>query len=108
MAFKTHHLDNFVGGWFVGAFEPSILNTNDVEVAVKTYNKGDSEASHHHKIATELTVVVSGTVKMNDDVYEAGTILEIPPGESTDFLAITDAMTVVVKHPGAPNDKYLD
>lgn len=108
MAFKTHRLDNFVGGWFVGAFDPSILHTSDVEVAVKTYKKGDYEASHHHKIATELTVVVSGSVKMNGNVYEAGVILEIPPGESTDFNAITDAMTVVVKYPGASNDKYLD
>lgn len=108
MAFKTHNLDDFLGGWFVGAFDPSILQTNDVEVAVKTYKKGDFEASHHHKIATELTVVVSGAVKMNGKVYEAGTILEISPGESTDFEAITDAITVVVKYPGASNDKYID
>jgi hypothetical protein len=40
-------------GWFVGNFEPSLYKTNDVEVAVKNYKKGDSEERHFHKIATE-------------------------------------------------------
>ena len=107
MKFKTYQIDQFVGGWFVGAFDPSILHTNDVEVALKAYKQGDSEVSHHHKVATELTVVVSGKVKMRGETFEAGTIVEIQPGESTDFVALTDATTVVVKYPGASNDKYL-
>jgi len=44
---------------------------------------------------------------MNDKVYKAGDIVTISPGTSTDFTAITDVVTVVVKHPGATNDKYL-
>jgi hypothetical protein len=29
------------------------------------------------------------------------------PGEGTDFLALTDAITAAIKIPGAKNDKYL-
>ena len=78
----------------------------DVEVAVKSYKAGEKEAAHFHKIATEYTVIIKGSVKMNGEEYNAGSILTIHPLESTDFYAITDVITAVVKIPGASNDKY--
>jgi len=104
---ESNNLRDMIGGWFIGNFEPSLLKTNDVEVAVKQYNKGDFEENHYHKIATEYTVILKGKVKMAGIEYDEGTILTIPPMESTDFLALTDVTTVVVKIPGASNDKYL-
>ena len=95
-------------GWFIGNFNPSLFKTNDVEVAVKSYNKGDKEAAHFHKIATEYTVIISGRVKMNNVEYTAGDIIVMEPGEVTDFECLEDNTTnVVVKLPGANNDKYL-
>lgn len=105
---KVNNLENMFKGWFVGNFEPSLLKTNEVEVGVKEYVKGDREASHHHKIATEITVIVSGKVKMNDVIYNKGDIVVIEPNESTDFFALEDTVTAVVKLPGANNDKYID
>jgi hypothetical protein len=104
---KESSLKKMIGGWFIGNFEPSLLKTNDVEVAVKNYKAGDAEEAHYHKIATEYTVIVKGKVKMTDIEYSEGSILTIPPMESTDFLALTDVTTVVVKIPGASNDKYI-
>lgn len=100
-------LDDMIKGWFVGNFQPTLINTNDVEVAVKQYKKGDSEAFHYHKIATEITVIVSGRVRMNGIEYKQGDIIVIEPNESTDFLALEDTVNTVVKFPGASNDKYL-
>ena len=100
-------LDNMIKGWFVGAFEPTIVNTNDVEVAVKEYKCGDSEGLHYHKIATEITVIVSGKVKMNNVIYNKGDIIVIEPNEATDFEALEDTICTVVKYPGASDDKYL-
>lgn len=100
-------LNEMVKGWFVGNFEPTLYKTNDVEVAVKRYRAGDGEAKHYHKIATEVTVVVSGTVRMNGKEYSADDVIVIEPGDATDFCAVTDAVTAVVKLPGANNDKYL-
>lgn len=101
-------LEDMVKGWFVGNFEPTLLKTNDVEVAVKSYNKGDYEERHYHKIATEITVVTAGRVKMNGVEYNKGDIIVIKPMESTDFEALEDnTQNVVVKYPGVNNDKYL-
>lgn len=104
---KTARLDDMTKGWFVGNFEPTLYKTNDVEVAVKSYKAGDSESRHYHKIATEITVVVSGKIKMNNTEYTVGDIIVMEPGEETDFEALTDAVNAVVKLPGANNDKYL-
>ena len=104
---KVDKLGNMVNGWFVGNFEPSLLKTNDVEVAVKSYKKGDCEDKHYHKIAIEITVIVSGKVKMNNIVYTEGAIIVIEPNETTDFEALEDTVCSVVKYPGANDDKYL-
>ena len=100
-------LEDMFGGWFVGNFTPSLYKTNDVEVGVKKYKKGDKEAAHYHKIATEFTLVLDGRVKMSGQEYTNGDIIKINPFDVTDFEALTDVTTVVVKLPGANNDKYL-
>ena len=95
-----------IRGWFIGSFHPTALNTNVVEVAVKSYVSGDFEGRHHHKIATEVTLLIRGKARMNNVEYSDGDIIVIPPGESTDFLALTDLIIVAVKIPGATDDKY--
>jgi|SRR6185369_9352785 hypothetical protein len=102
------NLKNFVKGWFVGNFSPTLIQTNDVEVAVKRYNAGDYESAHYHKIATEITVIISGKVEMNGIKYKEDDIIVIEPNDRTDFKCLTDVVTVVVKYPGANNDKYID
>ena len=104
---KTARLENMVKGWFVGDFSPTLCRTRNVEVAVKRYMAGDAEDSHVHKIATEFTVVTQGVVEMNGVHYISGDIIVIEPGEATNFRAVTDAVTTVVKIPGAPDDKYI-
>ena len=44
---------------------------------------------------------------MFDREFKDGDIIIIEPGEKTSFEALTDVVTVVVKHPGSKNDKYL-
>ena len=105
---KTAKMNDMVKGWFVGNFEPSLIKTNDVEVAVKEYKQGDYEEAHYHKIATELTVVVSGRVRMFDNIYEKGDIVIVEPMDITDFEALEDTVCTVVKYPGASNDKYME
>ena len=104
---RTARLEDMKGGWFVGAFSPTVLRTDAAEVAVKHYPAGAHEKRHYHKIATEVTVIVSGEVEMEGVRYRAGDIIVMEPGDATDFRTITAATTAVVKLPGALNDKYL-
>lgn len=105
---RTHKLTEMVGGWFVGQFHPAVLRTGHFETAVKYYQRGDREPLHHHKVAVEITVVASGEVRMCGQVFGKGDIIFLDPGDSTDFEALEDAITVVVKLPSVAGDKYLD
>ena len=104
---RVEKLNDMVKGWFVGNFDPTLYRTNDCEVAVKSYKKGDYENKHYHKIATEITVIVKGSVRMFDQEFSEGDIIVVDPGDATDFEALEDSMNVVVKLPGANNDKYI-
>jgi quercetin dioxygenase-like cupin family protein len=100
------HLNEMIKGWFVGDFNPTLFATKDFEVAVKNYKSGETEAEHFHKMATEITVVVSGRVEMCNRIWGEGSIIKLLPGEATSFLALEDAITVVVKTPSVIGDKY--
>ena len=60
-----------------------------------------------HRVATEITLVASGRVRMNDRTFTAGDIILLEPGEATDFQALERSTTVVVKMPSVAGDKYL-
>lgn len=104
---KHDQLAGMVRGWFVGDFTPSVVKTKEFEVAIQRYSAGDKEALHHHRIATEITVVLAGTARMFDKVWSDGDIITIQPGEATAFEALTDVTTVVVKLPSVSGDKHL-
>lgn len=103
---QVYRLEDMTKGWFVGDFAPVALHSAAAEVAVKTYPAGAREARHRHDVATEVTLILSGRARMNDAVHEAGSIVVIEPGEATDFEALTDVVTVVVKTPSVAGDKH--
>jgi mannose-6-phosphate isomerase-like protein (cupin superfamily) len=104
---KNYALKNFTNGWFMGRFNPSLFSTDIFEVAVKYYKMGDTDPAHYHKVSREFTVVVSGSIQMNDKYFSEGDIIEVDQDEVIEFLAVTDATIVVVKVPSGPGDKYL-
>jgi quercetin dioxygenase-like cupin family protein len=104
---KLHKLKDMFKGWLVGNFEPSLYKTDDVEIAVKNYKAGDKEEKHYHKIATEITIISDGKVRMNGTIYGTGDIITIEPGEATDFEVLEDTITTVVKLPCVKDDKFI-
>ena len=104
---KKYNLDKFVRGWIVGDFEPSIFRTKDFEFMVRYYKKGDSEEEHVHKIADEITVVVSGRFRMSGEILSKGDIIHLEPGDSVEFECLEDGATAVVKRPSVIGDKYI-
>lgn len=103
---KVYRLQDMTRGWFVGDFEPSVIRSSEAEVGVKTYRQGDTEARHVHRVAAEVTVILNGQARMNDRVLSSGDIVVLEPGVATDFEALTDLITVVVKLPSVMGDKY--
>lgn len=103
---ESYKLKDFTGGWFIGNFEPTLVKTENFEVAVKHYKKGDKEKAHVHKIADEFTLVVQGKCRLNNEIYEVGDIIWIKSGEAAEFEALEDTINTVVKIPSVKGDKY--
>lgn len=100
-------IENYIKGWLIGDFDPSLIKSKDIEVGIKFYKKGDIESNHYHKIATEYTVVVSGIVKMMDTIFKQGDIVTVEPSVCNQFECIEDACVVVFKTPSVVGDKYI-
>lgn len=104
--FKSN-LSEYKNGWLLGNFSPAVIQTSDFEVCVKTFNVGHRETSHYQVIATEITVVLLGKVRMGEILLAEDEILVIEPGEIADFEALTDCKVLGIKFPSLPEDKVL-
>ena len=105
---KIHKLSQMVRGWVVGKFTPNLYD-KDYEIGFKYYNRGDYEKSHKHLLSEEVTIILLGQVKMNNDIYSEGDIIIQEKGEFTDFECLSErAITAVYRPDGSfPNDKYF-
>jgi len=104
---KTFKMEDMTRGWFVGDFEPTAFATEHCEVAYKVYKANDKEQLHYHKVATEITVIVKGRVKMNGEEFSSGDVIVVEPYEQVLFEVLEDTINIVAKVPGASNDKYV-
>ena len=102
-----YKINDFVKGWIVGDFTPSLHKNSEFEVAVKFFKQGDIEASHKQLIATEITVVIEGEVRLGGSMFKRGDVISIPPHEVAAFESLTDSSLVCIKFPSLPNDKVV-
>jgi quercetin dioxygenase-like cupin family protein len=101
------NLEEFTKGWLVGDFEPALFKTKDIEVGIKYYKAGDKEEKHYHKVATEYSIVLYGSVRMLDQIFKQGQIVTVLPNVENKFECLEDACIVVIKTPSVIGDKYL-
>ena len=94
-------------GYYIGDFEPSAFKTKNFEVAYVKHKQNDKWVKHYHKIITEINFVVSGKVRINDQVFVKGDIFVVEPHEIVDPLFLEDTELVIVKTPSDTTDKTI-
>ena len=107
MTLHKTNIADYVGGWFIGGFEPSLLSTHHFEVGLKSYTAGAREPIHYQLTAKEYTLVISGRCLIGDLELGPGDILTIDPQEAAGFEALEDVVLVAIKVPSIPGDKQL-
>jgi len=95
------------GGWFVGAFEPTLENTKDFEVGYRSYKKGEEHDMHYHVVAKEINCVARGVVEVEGQLYKEGDIFIVHPFKAIKPIFHEDSSIVCVKIPSCSNDKYV-
>lgn len=104
---RVERLEAFVGGWFIGNFNPSIVESKDFEVCVKHFRAGDSEPVHFQREAWEVTAIIQGECEIGGISLSAGDVVLIEPLEAAGFLALSDCTLVAIKSPSEPGDKVI-
>jgi len=102
------NLKDYVRGWIIGDFEPSVLRTKILDFGVAHFVKGEKHAAHHHKRSTEYNVVVTGVHIIGDKEYRENDICIIYPNESVSYECVETGALAVVKIPTGKGDKYED
>ena len=92
-------------GWFIGNFDGAVHRTKDFEV---TYQKNprSQTASHIHKLTYEITLVISGRQICNGEIFTAGDICVLKPGDISQIEYLEETEVVTIKTPSVPSDKH--
>lgn len=96
------------GGYFLGDFEPSILKSSDVSIAVKRIFRGALDGGYYRKCDTEIVYIMSGVLEIDKKKYKKGDIILWEPQDVINIFAIEDSEYLLIKLPGSRNDIYHD
>lgn len=101
-------MESFVGGWFIGDFEPAVLRTRDFEAGWKVHHRSEVIAPHIHHETTEYNVLTLGEMRVNGERLARGDLFVLRPGERVDVDVISEeAHVLCIKSPSRPGDKEL-
>tara|TARA_R110000796_G_scaffold47224_1_gene113696 strand:+ start:3157 stop:3480 length:324 start_codon:yes stop_codon:yes gene_type:complete len=103
---KIHNINDMVKGWFIGNFDPAVLKTDKFEVGYHTHKKGDVTVNHYHKLSTEINVIITGSMKVNNKMLKKGDIFVFDPYTVSDGEFLTDTELIVVRDASYTSDKY--
>ena len=104
---KKFRFEDMKRGWIVGDFDPTAFKTKNFEVGIGHHKKGEIWDRHYHKLATEITLILEGKIKINEEIFVKGDIIIIEPNEIVEPLFLEETNYVVVKTISDINDKYI-
>jgi len=103
---KIYKIDNMIGGWFVGNFEPCAYKSKDFEVCYKVHEKDEKWPVHFHKLASEINYLIKGKMTIQDTLLQKGDVFVLEPYEIADPVFHERCELIVVKTASDKNDKY--
>lgn len=111
---ETFDISKMINGWLIGNFTPSVLKTEDFEIAHHKHPANYTGPYHYHKVATEYNYIVSGEVwiylyndgRKSKQILTPGLGWIVRPGQyfETYFNKPTDL--IVIKTPSLIGDKF--
>jgi quercetin dioxygenase-like cupin family protein len=104
---RKFRIEDMTRGWFIGDFDPVSFKTKNFEVGKGHHKKGETWDKHYHKLATEITLILKGKVKINDEIFVQGDIFIIEKNEVVEPLFLEETEYVVIKTISDKNDKYI-
>lgn len=104
---KLFKYRDMIGGWMVGDFEPTAFKTKNFEVSYKIHKKGEVWDIHYHPFSTEINLLISGKMTMQNKTLKSGDIFVLEPYEIADPFFLTTCKIVCVKTTSRKDDKVI-
>ena len=99
---KPMNISDYLDGWIVGDFIPSLIKTKDTEIGLRRFAPYEYEGFYHRRDTTEYIILVNGQIRVNGKELLKGDIVKILPGEDYDILPLSFSEVLIVKnHSGA-------
>ena len=98
--------DSGARGWFIGNFDQAVYKTDQFEICYQQ-NPRSQTPTHTHKEITEITLLISGRQLCNGEIFEAGDICILEPGDISQIEYLEETSVVTIKTPSIPTDKFL-
>ncbi len=105
--FQEVRREDFVRGWLIGDFEPSIIRATDFEVGLLHHAAGEKWPFHYHKEAVEINYLLKGSMKLNGLHLSAGTRFIMPRNMIACPEFLENCVILCIKVPSVPKDKYI-
>lgn len=104
---KVTRIEDYVGGWYIGNFEPSAYKTNSVEVSYKIHKKNEQWDWHYHEHLDEINFLVRGKMTIQGKTLVSGDVFVLEKLEIANPEFLEDCEIVCIKSPNITNDKIV-
>jgi len=102
---KIYKHSDMINGWFIGNFSPSVIKTDNFEVCLKDINPNIKDCSHYHLKGNEVTLIVSGILKINNKTLKEGDIFLIEPNEKVFPVCLKKGKIIAIRDCSIKNNK---
>lgn len=106
LAKQIWNSSQFIRGWFVGNFMPSIHKITQFEVGALTHVKNDRWDYHYHKKADEINILLEGSMLLNNHQINQHDVFIIPRGQVACPIFVETCRVMCIKIPSVIGDKY--
>jgi redox-sensitive bicupin YhaK (pirin superfamily) len=84
------------------------FKSENLNVSVQIYQKGESDFSHYHKVCNILIYIAYGRVKICDSEYVEDDVVIFSVRESIEIKALEKSKIILLKSPDVEGDVVMD
>jgi NDP-sugar pyrophosphorylase family protein len=105
--FNHINISDYLRGWIIGNFEPSIKRETRFEIGLLSHFKMEKWAFHYHKESIEINILIEGKMIINNIEINKGNIFIFNKNIIACPIFLEDCKILCIKIPSIPGDKYI-
>lgn len=105
--FTNIDINDYLRGWLIGNFNPSIKKETRYEIGLLTHTKMEKWQFHYHKESTEINILIEGKMIINNIEINKGEIFIFNKNTIACPIFLEECKIICIKIPSVPGDKHI-